>query len=149
MCWKCPPWASKHNWTRRCIFPKVGARTWGDTACISRWMFSRKSSSVRGLFMYTRPLRWPHRKKSGGVKSGELGGHSPNIDTCSALARLVTNTHFRRLTQRASSRRDTTAIVVSPLPLTVKCHDVALFPFSCTTEHSVKRSTQFSKFYQN
>jgi hypothetical protein len=35
-CWKCPPWASIHNWTRRCMFLNVAARTSDVTAWISR-----------------------------------------------------------------------------------------------------------------
>jgi hypothetical protein len=46
------------------MFLKVAARTSGVTIWISCRMFSRNSSSVRGLFMQARPFRWPHRKNS-------------------------------------------------------------------------------------
>lgn len=26
ICWKCPPWASKHNWSQRCIYLKGGSQ---------------------------------------------------------------------------------------------------------------------------
>jgi hypothetical protein len=36
-----------------------------------------KSSIVRGLFLYTLSFKKLHRKKSGGERSGDLGGHNP------------------------------------------------------------------------
>jgi hypothetical protein len=75
-CWKCPPLASRQVCTRSSIFLKVRWRVSGVIAWISLSMFFRKSCSVRGMFSYTRHLRMLHRKKSGGVKSGDRGGHS-------------------------------------------------------------------------
>ena len=38
-------------------------------------MFALSCWIVGGLFKYTFSLRCAHRKKSGAVKSGDLGGH--------------------------------------------------------------------------
>jgi hypothetical protein len=45
-------------------------------AWISLSTLFRKSCCVRSLFPYTQPLRMPHRKKSNGVTSGDLGDRS-------------------------------------------------------------------------
>ena len=34
------------------------------------------SSMVRGFLEYTLSFKYPQKKKSGGVKSGDLGGHA-------------------------------------------------------------------------
>src|SRR5258705_6051728 len=47
------------------------------TSPISRRMLSSSAARVRGLFPYTVPFNMPHRKKSGGERSGDLGGHRP------------------------------------------------------------------------
>jgi len=45
-------------------------------AVISRLMFSFNSNSVCGLLVNTIDLKYPHKKKPGGVKSGECGGQA-------------------------------------------------------------------------
>ena len=39
-------------------------------------MLSFRAHSVSGLALYTLDLRYPNRKKSNGVRSGDLGGHN-------------------------------------------------------------------------
>jgi hypothetical protein len=41
----------------------------------SRRIASLRASIVRGLLLYAQPFSKSHKKKSGGVKSGDLGGH--------------------------------------------------------------------------
>jgi hypothetical protein len=73
---KVSTWTSRHAFTRRSIFGKVRWRVSSVIAWISLSLLFRKSCSVRGLFPYTRPLRMPHSKKSGGVRSSDRGGRS-------------------------------------------------------------------------
>src|SRR5258705_12485983 len=40
-------------------------------------MLLSSAARVRGLFPYTVLFNMPHRKKSGGERSGDLGGHRP------------------------------------------------------------------------
>jgi hypothetical protein len=44
-------------------------------AATSRRIASLRASIVRDLLLYTQPFSKSYRKKSGGVKSGDLGGH--------------------------------------------------------------------------
>ena len=55
--------------------------TFGVIAMISLTIFCFRSSSVLGLFWYTLDFRYPHKKKSGGVRSGDHGGQatSPHL----------------------------------------------------------------------
>src|SRR5712692_2957493 len=46
----------------------------GLSACISFVMLTLSASIVVGLFAYTLSFRYPHRKKSRGVRSHERGG---------------------------------------------------------------------------
>ena len=46
---------------------------------ISLLMASFSSSVVCGEGLYTLSLRYPHKKKSGGLKSAEWGGHSISV----------------------------------------------------------------------
>jgi len=43
-------------------------------------MASFNSFKLRGLWVYTRPFRYPQRKKSHDEKSGDLGGHDKSGD---------------------------------------------------------------------
>ena len=56
---------------------------------ISAFMFRRRSSAVRGLFLYTLAFRYSHRKYSGDVRSGDLGGHKPLEKTRSSKKLLI------------------------------------------------------------
>jgi hypothetical protein len=60
-CWKCPPWASIHNWTRRCMFLKVSARitshlssrlteTWAESRLRNRLFSSLLSYLIFSCF---------------------------------------------------------------------------------------------------
>jgi len=75
-CWNWSPFTSRHTWM--CFsefwntFPKVSTLT----AWISWRIASLSCSIVRGLFLYTLPFNRPQRKKSAGVRSGDLGGQS-------------------------------------------------------------------------
>ena len=72
--WNWSPFTSKHTWMRFFKFwntlPKVST--------LMAWMSLRISSLscsiVRGVFLYTLPFNRPQRKKSAGVRSGDLGG---------------------------------------------------------------------------
>jgi hypothetical protein len=48
----------------------------GETAATSSLMFCFKSSVVLGYFSYTLLLRYPQRKKSQALRSGDLAAHS-------------------------------------------------------------------------
>jgi len=73
-CWNWSPFTSKHTWMRFSkfwnTFPKVSTLT----AWISWRIASLSCSIVRGVFLYTLPFNRPQRKKSAGVRSGDLGG---------------------------------------------------------------------------
>ena len=72
-CWNWSPFTSKHTLSfSRFLntFHKVSTlRAW-----ISWRIASLSCSIVRGVFLYTLPLNRPQRKKSVGVRSGDLGG---------------------------------------------------------------------------
>src|SRR5258705_5063565 len=76
-CWKWPPSACRHALMRRSMLAKVRTSWSVVTRPISRRMVSSSAARVRGLFPYTVPFNMPHRKKSGGERSGDLGGHRP------------------------------------------------------------------------
>jgi hypothetical protein len=44
-------------------------------AATSRSIASLRASIVHGLLLYTRPFSKPHKKKSDGISSGDLGSH--------------------------------------------------------------------------
>ena len=73
-CWNWSHFTSKHTWMRFYkfwnTFPKVSTLT----AWISWRIASLSCSIVRGVFLYTVPFNGPQRKKSAGVRSGDLGG---------------------------------------------------------------------------
>jgi len=73
-CWNWSPFTSKHTWMRFSkfwnTFPKVAKLT----AWISWRIASLSCWIVRGVFWYTLPFNRPQRKKSAGVRSGDLGG---------------------------------------------------------------------------
>jgi hypothetical protein len=58
---------------------RIGEDIWCNVtsvmAATPRRIASLRASIVRGLLLYTRPFSKPHKKKSGGVRSGDLGGH--------------------------------------------------------------------------
>jgi hypothetical protein len=70
-------WASIRNWTRRCMFLKVAARTSGVTIWISRRMFSRTHQVYEVCSCRHALLDDPTGKSQVGVKSGDLEGHRP------------------------------------------------------------------------
>jgi hypothetical protein len=55
------------------------AETYGNVASVMAATSHRieplRASIVRGLLFYTRPFSKPQKKKSGGVRSGDLVGH--------------------------------------------------------------------------
>ena len=73
-CWNWSPFTSKHTWMLFSkfwnTFPKVSTLT----AWISWRITSLSCSIVRGVFLYTLTFNRPQRKKSAGVRSGDLGG---------------------------------------------------------------------------
>ena len=72
--WNWSPFTSKHTWMRFFkfwnTFPKVSTLT----AWISWRIASLSCSIVLGVFLCTLPFNRPQRKKSAGVRSGDLGG---------------------------------------------------------------------------
>ncbi len=56
-------------------FPEVLRVISDGIASISSLILSFKSSRVRGRCRKTLSFRYPHRKKSQGLKSGDLAGH--------------------------------------------------------------------------
>jgi len=73
-CWNWSPFTSKHNWMRFSKFWNTFAKVSKLTAWISWRIASLSFSIVRGVFLYTLPFNRPQRKKSAGVRSGDLGG---------------------------------------------------------------------------
>ena len=73
-CWNWSPFTSKHTWMRFSKFwnpfPKVSTLT----AWISWRIRSLSCSIMRGIFLSTLPFNRPQRKKSAGVRSGDLSG---------------------------------------------------------------------------
>ena len=72
--WRPPRWAQ----TATC--PVKFLMTASIVSCpmrrVSATMFAFSSAIVLGFDEYTLSFRWPQRKKSGGVRSGEWGDHS-------------------------------------------------------------------------
>jgi hypothetical protein len=75
-CWKCPPLRSSQRWTQLIMLANTFFNVPVDILSTVRWMLSWSSCSVCGWFEYTVSLRCPHKKKSGGLKSGDRGGHN-------------------------------------------------------------------------
>jgi hypothetical protein len=75
-CWKCPPLRSSQRCTRRIMLGNTFCNVPVDILSPLRWMLARSSCSVCGWFEYTVSLTCPHKKKSGGLKSGDRGGHN-------------------------------------------------------------------------
>jgi hypothetical protein len=67
--------ASKHFCMRVCKLAKTSCNVTSVTAATSIHIASSRASIVRGLLLYTRSFNEPHKKKSGGVRSGDLGDH--------------------------------------------------------------------------
>ena len=75
-CSKCDPWRCKQICTRRAKLSMTRLHMSLGIACASDAIACFRSSMVSGLFWYTLSLRYPHRKKSRGFKSGEYADHS-------------------------------------------------------------------------
>jgi len=73
-CWNWSPFTSKHNWMRFSKFWNTFTKVSKLTAWISWRVASLSCSNVRGVFLFTLPFNGPQRKKSSGVRSGDLGG---------------------------------------------------------------------------
>jgi len=94
-CWNWSPFTSKHTWTSFCkfwnAFPKVSTLT----AWISWRIASLSCSIVRGVFLYTLPFNRPQRKKSAGVRSGDLGGQRFFFEIILSLKKTFNFSHAR------------------------------------------------------
>ena len=73
-CWKWSPFTSKHTWMRFSKFWNTFPKLSTLTAWISWRIASLSCSIVRAVFLYTLPVNRPQRKKSAGVRSGDLAG---------------------------------------------------------------------------
>ena len=73
-CWNWSPFTSKHTWMCLSKFLNTFSKVLTLTAWISWRIASLSCSIVRGVFLYTLPLNSPQRKKSAGVRSGDLDG---------------------------------------------------------------------------
>ena len=73
-CWNWSPFTSKHTWMRFSKFWNTFRKVSTLTAWISWCIASLCCSIVRGVFLYTLPFNRPLRKKTAGVRSGDLGG---------------------------------------------------------------------------
>ena len=73
---RCSPSRRKHSSKRNRKFSKTRRHVAVDMAAISAWIFSFKFLIVLGLLEYTLSFKNPHKKKSGGDRSGLRGGHS-------------------------------------------------------------------------
>jgi hypothetical protein len=74
--WKCLPLHSLQRCTRRIMLANTFCNMPVDILSTVRWMLAWSSCSVCGWFEYTVSLRCPHKYKSGGLKSGDRGGHN-------------------------------------------------------------------------
>lgn len=72
-----------HSFIRFFMLSYVFDMMAGEIALISAVMFFFRSITLFGLLSYTLDLRYPHKKKSNGVRSGNRGGYetSPHLDT--------------------------------------------------------------------
>lgn len=62
--------------TRVCKFVKILTNvTLVMAATTSRRIASLRVSIVRGFLLYAHPFSKPHKKKSGGIRQGDLGSH--------------------------------------------------------------------------
>jgi hypothetical protein len=109
---------------------------WRVTATVTK-LFNKLPLTI--LYGSTNPIT-PHKKHS------LFHRISIHVQRSLALTRQRTSDYWLQV--RAAGA--TPLPLLPPLsPLTVKCHGVAVFTSSWTTEHSVKMLTQSSKFYQN
>lgn len=76
ICSKWPPSSLSQNIALLKIAQRTRRKICGLIVRQTRTILSFKSSTLAGCVVYTCCLRWPHRKKSKGVRSGERGGHS-------------------------------------------------------------------------
>jgi hypothetical protein len=72
---KISPPASKHSWIKACILAKTSENVTSVMEATSRRFSLLSASDFLGLLLHTRPFSKPLKKKSGGVRSGDLGGH--------------------------------------------------------------------------
>jgi len=70
------PLLSTHSHKRFWKFCITSCSMVGEIAAISSLLFCFKSIVVLGFFSYTLLLRYPQRKKSQALRSGDLAGHS-------------------------------------------------------------------------
>ena len=85
MCSKWALWCCRHIWIRRAKFLMTLPHSSPGIALIAAF----RSGIVWGLLPYTLSLRYPHRQKSGGFKSGECGDH------CGSHLRLISRSGKR------------------------------------------------------
>ena len=76
LCSRCPPPRCTQMARRLVKFAITLFNTSPSICLVSLSTFLLSSWIVWGFVEYTRPFRWPHKKKSGGVRSGEWGAHS-------------------------------------------------------------------------
>ena len=75
-CWNSSPFTYKHTWIRFSKFWNTFLKLSTLTAWISWRKASLRCSIVRDVLLYTLPSDSPQRKKSAGVRSGDLGDQS-------------------------------------------------------------------------
>jgi len=73
-CWNWSPFTSKHTWMLFSKFWNTFTKVLTLMVWISWRIASLSCSIVCGVFLYTLPFNRPQRKKSVGVRSGDLGG---------------------------------------------------------------------------
>ncbi len=98
--WKWPPSTSTHNFDCLTMFRKV-RRSWrGAIAAISAWIRCFSSAIFASGCSKTLFLRWLHKKKSRGVRSGLLGTHNGRLTSHSPK-----NSHKNSIFSRAMCTR--------------------------------------------
>jgi len=89
MCSKWAPRRCRHVWIRWAKFLMTLPHSSLGIALIAAVIAAFMSGTVWGLLPYILSLRYPHRKKSGGFKSGECGDH------CGPHLRLISRSGKR------------------------------------------------------
>ncbi len=77
--WKWPPSTFAHNFNRLMVFWKTRWSWRGVITVISAWIRCFSSAIFTRSCSKTLFLRWPHNKKSRGVRSGLLGCHKGKL----------------------------------------------------------------------
>ena len=133
----CPPFLS----TQACalVLMALIARRITPLCCrrasTSAMILSRRSPMSRGGVVKTLLFRYPHKKKSHGVRSGDLGGHS--VGWCTAKTLLWNSSLSLSLTMTLWT------IGFLSVPLQIVCNRSCVIHWSCLWCHMKEENMSF------